>query len=793
MTIILTKSIRVAGAPVAAGTTVTYSADLEADLVQRGHATYAAGSPSFSGREVPVMASTSSSGGVPKIMAGDVDVTGQISAVEYADPYFSARPPSLVPINTIRMKSYCQIGSHHYGIATDAAGVYRMLESDAAPEKIYTFPAGSVVYSLYYELSVLFAVVAAADGKYTLYRSTDSGMSFVESVKIGIGADGQHYAGSAPFVRGIASGRLKNGQEVVICTTYNVDMVTASVAEKDRRYAIISYDKGVSWSVLWELNVGVKNTRHFHGVQIDTDGRVIVMLGDDDTENATVVAQDILTWPFPNNVTPAQLKTYPGFYVATGAQHHRAVDCMIVTDSDGSKKLLTYSDAASDAVGGIWVRDYPTLENATRVAHPNFGQQHDGWLLARTPDGTIYACDACLSGPNMYFNVTGSSDGGLHWFAVGKYYLPGNGSTLQFRVTHEGNLAICSNAGAGPTVAMCTHIYRQGPKVLDDDIESILAPVIYVRPNGDDANDGGSPLKALQSLRIAMAGGKAVPRCRIVLQGALHSCQRISTFAPRGSYQTADTRIYFHVSGDGADKTAQVITGVGGTQGPTTQEWTARLDGLKIYRETAAADLFLVDAATQTGAVKWIVTDAVIGDPENLAGYNVYLQTATFQARRSVFYSHQTDPLKYQIFAQQAGVADVKACLFVGGVISQKGAADLSIQHCTADKFLGYKIDAAATVAPKLRNNNFGEGVYVASVVNSSSLDLEATVTGNYFPIAGANIPAQTIPASSAALIGTGYKPRPGSSLFATSATGVLHDLYGKPFRAKPSVGAVQG
>lgn len=41
MSIVLTKSIRIAGAEVAAGPTVlSYSAELEADLVSRGHAVY---------------------------------------------------------------------------------------------------------------------------------------------------------------------------------------------------------------------------------------------------------------------------------------------------------------------------------------------------------------------------------------------------------------------------------------------------------------------------------------------------------------------------------------------------------------------------------------------------------------------------------------------------------------------------------------------------------------------------------------------------------------------------------
>ena len=219
---------------------------------------------------IPVMANViPSSGGILKIMAGDVDVTGQISGVEYADPYSSARPPSLTPINSIKMRSYCTDGVFHYGVALpNYNSVYRMRESDAAPTETYAFPAGNQVYSLYYELGVLFAIAYnTTTSLYSLYRSTDGGSSFSEVHKIGIGSDGQHYPGTAPFIRGFCSGRLRDGREVVICTTYNIDQVETAVLPKDRRYAVISYDKGATWSVLWELNVGVKNTRHFHGVK----------------------------------------------------------------------------------------------------------------------------------------------------------------------------------------------------------------------------------------------------------------------------------------------------------------------------------------------------------------------------------------------------------------------------------------------------------------------------------------------------------------------------------------------
>ncbi|MBK8113423.1 MAG: hypothetical protein IPK44_02250 [Candidatus Accumulibacter sp.] len=54
MTIILTKPVRVGGVELAAATTQTFAADVEADLVARGCATYTT-NPMLGG-QVPVMA-----------------------------------------------------------------------------------------------------------------------------------------------------------------------------------------------------------------------------------------------------------------------------------------------------------------------------------------------------------------------------------------------------------------------------------------------------------------------------------------------------------------------------------------------------------------------------------------------------------------------------------------------------------------------------------------------------------------------------------------------------------------
>lgn len=751
---------------------------------------------------IPVMASTTSSGVLVFDAKTQAAVRKAASQNALADPFYEARPPSLIPINTLTMRGYATDGVYIYGFGANAKAntLNRMRSTDSVPVELYAFPAGYVFFSVYVELGVIFAVVRDASSYYSIYRSTDGGNTFVESVKLGYGSDGTQYPGVFPFYRGLCSGTLSDGRSALLCSTYSYDLVTASPLPKDRRYVLISYDKGISWSVLWELNVGVKSTRHIHGVQIDAVGRIIVMLGDDNSECATIVANDITKWGFQNNVTPDQLSTYAGFTVATGAQNHRCVDAMIIPAAEDSLRLITYSDTSSESHGGIWARDYPSLKNPTRVAHPNIGQTHDGWLLARNSDGVMYACDACLTGANMYFNISGSADG-LHWFSVGRYYIQANASISGFFFTPEGHLAISSTGGAGPAGSAVTHIYRLGSKMLDDDIESILAPVVYVRPGGNDSSAGSTPATALATVRQALSGFKSSSKCRIVVQGnagpmssAFITQARWGSSAPSGTNNTADTNIYWHVSGDGADKTTLEITGAGGISGSNSVGWTIRLDALKIYRQ--GQDLLLVDNTPQTGQTAWIATDTVIGDAGSPASYNTYMQTGQFFARRSKLVSAPNSATLYALYIRDTAVGRLESCVIYGGRSMHRHSSTMTMLNVTFDASSGYVIDFSSVNAPVIKNVHFGEGVIYQSVLNSPGLDISGTVKNCYIPFlnGASNVPAQSLPVGSAAMIGVGYKPLFGSPLIgAGSGLGVKHDFYGLPFATAPSIGAVEG
>ena len=370
-------------------------------------------------------------------------------------------------------------------------------------------------------------------------------------------------------------------------------------------------------------------------------------------------------------------------------------------------------------------------------------------------------------------------------------------------VTPDGDIAISAQNGAGPLYALCTHIYRLGDKALDDDIETILAPVVWVRPDGSDSANGATPQTALATVQAAFIGGKSPSKCRIVVQGiggpgttAKITQARWGATTPATVNNTADTSVYWHVSGDGADKTELEISGSGAVVGTNASGWTYRFDRLKVCRNSTPDNLLLCDNFPQTGATKYIFTDAVVGDPVRYATNLIYFYTATTVARRTRFRSVPNDNAKFTAYLREVSVSDFQACVFEGGRVLQRNGATVSAAQCVFEKTSGYVIDASSTVIPKIKNCSFGEGTTGAALVNGPSMDLTGSVVGCYFPALNGTpgIPAQALAVGSAAMIGSGYRPIEGSPLIgAGGSLGVKHDLYGLPFAAVPSIGAVEG
>ena len=141
----------------------------------------------------------------------------------------------------------------------------------------------------------------------------------------------------------------------------------------------------------------------------------------------------------------------------------------------------------------------------------------------------------------------------------------------------------------------------------------------------------------------------------------------------------------------------------------------------------------------------------------------------------------------------------MQASLIVGGRSIQWTGGKVSARHCEFAGFAnnGLAIDLTATVAPLIANTVFGMSDQIPIVNNSGTVTLtSADCYGNVFSAipAGAGVPDPVLPA--AGLLDRDpdtLTPFNWSGLGGVSTpSGVLWDYYGKPFRAKPAIGAVE-
>ena len=118
------------------------------------------------------------------------------------------------------------------------------------------------------------------------------------------------------------------------------------------------------------------------------------------------------------------------------------------------------------------------------------------------------------------------------------------------------------------------------------------------------------------------------------------------------------------------------------------------------------------------------------------------------------------------------------------------------LKHCDFLNFAttGYTINSGATVIPKIVNCVF-DGADQAPINNASALTPAATdIYSNYFgKAASGSVPQQSIAVGEAVALDDDFAPLPGSALErAGTPTSVSWDYAGSPFKAVPSVGALQ-
>lgn len=132
MTILLTKDLRVGGSVLTSGTTQTFAADLEADIVARKGATYL--TDPTPGKTVPVVATTD-------VLTGEIDFSGKLAGNLASDKWFN--PPSIFRL-LLNGTGIVTIDSKD-AAGTIKTGVYSTTLSSAVNEIAFPYAGDSAI------------------------------------------------------------------------------------------------------------------------------------------------------------------------------------------------------------------------------------------------------------------------------------------------------------------------------------------------------------------------------------------------------------------------------------------------------------------------------------------------------------------------------------------------------------------------------------------------------------------------------------------------------------------------
>ena len=708
-----------------------------------------------------------------------------------------ARPKRLIPVDAVPHKLTCAWGGYAWG--RDASDVKRLVRASLttrAVESGYQFASGYSINAVFPARNgVLIFVTEDATSKGFLYRATTvSAVSLVHQ----IGHDGTtHHPYVEILDRGLDIGKI-NGVDALLFGTYNTASAygVAEGAAGDLNYLAASYDDGATWTKLNTWNVGARKLRHFHAVRYDSWRESWwVCAGDADAESMICKWDGIAAWP--GNYSPAQLAAAAGFSVGYGTQRWRTVDVLITEDW-----IQSFTDTVSVNYGGIW-RMRPDLTDSHRVSNLVSGKQHNGWSAVLCADGTQLWIDQCRSDTTTdeqrHIGIYGSATGDK-FFEVGRVALNGTGVavlTPGFFQDANGLIWFSSTYVAGKSGYETTVCRLQG-KFREERPDNV-APAYFVDiAAGNDANSGKTAALAWKSVRTALLSNVVTHGARVVVSSGTSTENGVNAIDhSANSYPAADTARAVQISGQGRSATTIILSGAtdGWRNSDPAKTWNVEITDLTL-KQSSATGICLQDQSTVSGAAgQWTLRDATIGDLTTGAAYTLYLRTSKAKAVRSQIANVQNSS-KYAVYVSGTAEFTAESSLIIGAKSGQFTGATVVLKHCDFLNFAAtaYTINSGATVIPQIVNCVF-DGADQTTISNASALTPASTdIYGNYFcKAASGSVPQQSIAVGEAVALDDNYKPMSGSVLErAGSAVDVGWDYCGTPFRATPSVGALQ-
>lgn len=709
-----------------------------------------------------------------------------------------SRPPRLWPIDALALQTYCADADYAYGNSATTHTVVRVGLVSHQSESVHSFGASYAISDMFASVGVVFAVVLEiATSKYTLFRSTNQGVSFSSVHQIGISQSGLVHSPEIKLLqRGMDFGAV-NGQPAVVFGTYNIASGTPG-SDADINYLAASTDDGATWTRLNLWNIaGTQTIDHIHAVRWDQFREAWWIAFGDDPDHLGIVRWDGVT-AWPGNLPVSEIGTYEGFLALSGPSRYRAVDIMV---TEGW--IYTFTDTIGETESGIW-RCTPDMEEFHRVDNSLSGTPHDGWSSLVCGDGTLLWCDDCRAdatdNEDRYMAIYASANGN-RWWDVGHVALTGTGVKIArgFFWANDAVWFSCDGvAGKGGTVS--TVIMELGDRFCEERPDN-LSPAYFVDfAAGNDANTGYSQASAWKTARYPFSGNKLTPGARVVLSAGTSTENGLDTIDYAANADPAsDTARHVQMTGAGRDQTTIVLSGAinGWRDLSASKTWNIELGSLTL-KQSSATGALLWDTASMVTPATWTLRDATIGDLVTGSSHCLYMRSSNVKAVRAIL-AQIASSTKYCIYSDGAAQVTCEASQLLGGRCLQRNTSKITLLHCEISGYAntGLSIDSTASVAPKVINSIFCESSQTPIVNSSGSVTLSTSdIYGCYYARSvAANVPAPFFQVAGPLDRNPQTKiPYEWSTLIGRlTGCGVYWDVHKLAFRLYPAAGAAEG
>jgi len=426
MTIILTKPVRVGGVELAAATTQTFAADVEADLVARGSAAYTI-NPTIGQGGVPVMADINN-------FTGGIDLVTPLGTISIDDLTVLATPtaPTVLPVDYLHnVKLLAQDSRFLFGVSAGtpkqisrfARGTYAETVVSMSPTSTFpnspaadgtTLMSSAISTIVRQDENTLWVTVSASTANAILYKvvTTDGWATCTYSPSLYLGADlpntgvGGNAAAmvSYSFLSPSSMAIDSNGDIYVV--EYQTVSGSGAAGERIRLLKLASGSS--TWQVIWTLNNGAAlQTRHFHCCQIDPyTGKLWISTGDNDAyAGGDYTARKDYSWTLawdktgtlPDGATyttsatmVAALLASPHVSLLHGAQRHRNVQFLFRSDAVYCQSDADPYQLLANQNGGIYKVNHACTTMERVFAQPMEDQMISGYFAVDTGSSLVF-------------------------------------------------------------------------------------------------------------------------------------------------------------------------------------------------------------------------------------------------------------------------------------------------------------------------------------------------------------------------------------------------------------------